>query len=69
MLMLIFIGHLYQKKMFQDVKSAMTADTELPIPITKHLFCITVDASLVGLGAVLFQLKEEIKILVSSHNS
>ena len=40
----------------------MTADTELPIPITKHPFFITVDSSLVGLGAVLFQMNEENKI-------
>ena len=37
----------------------MTAETELTIPNIKHPFCITVDASLVGLGAVLFQRNEE----------
>ena len=47
----------------------MTADTELTIPNTKHSFFITVDASLVGLGAVLFQMNEENKIKVFSYNS
>ena len=36
------------EKIFQDVKNAMTAETELIIPNTKHPFFITVDASLVG---------------------
>ena len=39
---------------FQNIKNTMTAETELTIPNTKHPFFITVDASLVGLGAVLF---------------
>ena len=47
----------------------MTAETELTIPNTKHPFFITVDASLVGLGAVLFQMKEENKMRVVSYNS
>ena len=55
--------------MFQDVKNSMTADTELTIPNTKHPFFITVDASLVGLGAVLFQMNEENKMKVISYNS
>ena len=33
------------EKIFQDVKNAMTADTELTIPNTKHPIFITVDAS------------------------
>ena len=33
------------EKTFQDVKNAMTAETELTIPNTKHPFFITVDAS------------------------
>ena len=41
------------RKIFQDVKNAMTADTELTIPNTKHPFFITVDASLVGLGCLI----------------
>ena len=32
------------EKILQDVKSAMTADTESTIPNTKHPFFITVDA-------------------------
>ena len=46
----------------------MTADTELTIPDTKLPFFITVDASLVGLGAVLFQKNEEKKLKVISSN-
>ena len=57
------------EKIFQDVKNSMTADTELSIPNTKHPFFITVDASLVGLGAVLFQMNEENKMKVISYNS
>ena len=57
------------KKIFQDVKNAMTADTELTIPNTTHPFFITVDASLVGLGAVLFQMNEDNKMRVISYNS
>ena len=57
------------EKMFQDVKSAMTAETEITISNTKHPFFITVDASLVGLGAVLFQMNEENKMRVISYNS
>ena len=45
----------------------MTADTELTIPNTTHPFFITVDASLVGLGAVLFQMNEENKMKVISY--
>ena len=54
---------------FQNVKNTMTADTELTIPNTKHPFFITVDASLVGLGAVLFQMNETNKMKVISYNS
>ena len=57
------------EKIFQDVKRVMTADTELTIPNTKHPFFITVDASLVGLGAVLFPMNEENKMKVISYNS
>ena len=45
----------------------MTAETELTIPNTKHPFFITVDASLVSLGAVLFQMNEK-KMRVISYN-
>ena len=47
----------------------MTAETELTTPNTKHPFFINVDASLVGLGAVLFQMNEENKMRVISYNS
>ena len=47
----------------------MTAETELTILNTKHTLFITVDASLVGLGAVLFQMNEENKMRVISYNS
>ena len=47
----------------------MTADTEKTIPNTKHPFFITVDASSVGIGAVLFQMNEENKMKVISQNS
>ena len=57
------------EKVLQDVKNAMDAETELTIPNTKHPFFITVDASLVGLGAVLFQLNEDSKMRVISYNS
>ena len=57
------------RKIFQDVKNAMTAETELTISNTKHPFFITVDTSLVGLGAVLIQMNEENKTRVISYNS
>ena len=56
------------EKMFQNVKNAMIAETELTIPNTKHPLFITLDASLVGLGAVLFQLNEDSKMRVISYN-
>ena len=55
-------------KIFQDIKNKMTAETELTIPNTKHPVFITVDASLVGFGAVLFQMNEN-KMRVISYNS
>ena len=58
-----------QEKLFQHVKNKMTAETELTIPNTKHPFFITVDASLVGLGAVLFQMNDDSKMRVISYNS
>ena len=48
---------------------SLTSETELTIPNTKHPFFITVDASLIGLGAVLFQLNEQNKMKVISYNS
>ena len=48
---------------------SLTSETELTIPNTKHQFFITVDASLIGLGAVLFQINEQNKMKVISYNS
>ena len=48
---------------------SLTSETELTLPNTKHPFFITVDASLIGLGAVLFQLNEQNKMKVISYNS
>ena len=48
---------------------SLTSETELTIPNTKHPFFITVDASLIRLGAVLFQLNEQNKMKVISYNS
>ena len=57
------------ESLFQKLKMSLTSETELTIPDTKHPFFITVDASLIGLGAVLFQLNEQNKMKVISHNS
>ena len=57
------------KSLFQKLKMSLTSETELTIPNTKHPFFITVDASLIGLGAVLFQLNEQNKMKVISYNS
>ena len=57
------------ESIFQKLKMSLTSDTELTIPNTKHPFLITVDASLNGLGAVLFQLNEQNKMKVISYNS
>ena len=47
---------------------SLTSGTELTIPNTKHPFNITVDASLIGLGAVLYQLNEQNQKKVISYN-
>ena len=57
------------ERLFQKLKMSLTSETELTIPNTKHPFFITVDASLIGLGAVLFQLKDQNKMKVISYNS
>ena len=54
---------------FRTLKTSLTSDTELSIPNTKHPFFITVDASLIGLGAVLFQSNEQNQMKVMSYNS
>ena len=48
---------------------SLTSETELTIPNTEHPFFITADASLIGLGAVLFQLNDQNKMKVISYNS
>ena len=57
------------ERLFQKLKMSLTSETEVTIPNTKHPFFITVDASLLGLGAVLFQLNEQNKMKVISYNS
>ena len=54
---------------YQKLKMSLTSETELTIPNTKHPRFITVDALLIGLGAVLFQLNEDNKMKVISYNS
>ena len=49
------------ESLFQKLKMSLTSETEITIPNTKHPFFITVNASLIGLGAVLFQLNEQNK--------
>ena len=57
------------ERLFQKLKMSLTSETDLTIPNTKHPFFITVDASLIGLGAVLFQLNDQNKMKVLSYNS
>ena len=57
------------ERIFQTLKTSLTSDTELTIPNTKHPFFITVDASLIALGADFFQLKEQNQMKVISYNS
>ena len=57
------------ERLFQTLKTSLTSDTALTIPNTKHPFFITVYASLIGLGAVLFQLNEQNQMKVISYNS
>ena len=57
------------ESLFQKPKMSLSSATELTIPNTKHSLFITVDASLIGLGAVLFQLNEQNKMKVISYNS
>ena len=57
------------ESLFQKLKMSLTSETELTKPNTKHPCFITVDASLIGLGAVLFQLNKQTKMKVMSYNS
>ena len=56
-------------KLFNQFKHSLTKDAELAIPNTTHPFYITVDASLIGLGAVLFQPNSQNKMQIISYNS
>ena len=53
-------------KLFNEIKNSLTKNTELAIPNTDFPFYILVDASLIGLGAVLFQPNKENKMQVLS---
>ena len=55
--------------LFQKLETSLASETELTIPNTKHLFLITVDASLIGIGAVLFQVNENNKMKGIFYNS
>ena len=57
------------ERLIQTLKTSLTSDTALTLPKTKHPFFITVDDSLIGLGAVLFQLNEHKQMKVISYNS
>ena len=56
-------------KLFIEIKASLSKDAELVISNTTHLFHITVDASLTGLGAILFQPSTDNKMQVISFNS
>ena len=56
-------------KLFNQIKLSLSKDAELAIPNTTHPFYITVDASLIGLGEVLFQPNSNNKMHVISYNS
>ena len=59
-------GQIKHESLFQKLKMSLTSETEVTIPNTKHPFFITVDASFIGLSAVLFQLNEQDKTKVIS---
>ena len=42
-------------KLFNEIKTSLAEDAELAIPNTTHTFYITVDVSLIGLGAIIIQ--------------
>ena len=56
-------------KLFNEIKLFLSKDAELANPNTTHLFYRTVDASLFGPGAVLFQPNAHNKMQVISYNS
>ena len=47
------------ERLYKQMKSALTLFSELIIPDSKDSFFVTVDASSIGLGAVLFQIKDD----------
>ena len=56
-------------KLFNQIELSLSKDAELAILNTTHPFYIIVDASLIGLGAVLFQPNSNNKLQVISYNS
>ena len=56
-------------KLYNEFKLSLSKNAELAIPNTTHPFYITVDASIIGLGAVLFQPNANNKMQVISYNS
>ena len=56
-------------KPLNQIKLSLSKDAELAIPNTTHPFYITVDASLIVLGAVLFQPNSKNKMQIISHKS
>ena len=56
-------------KLLNEIKLSLSKNAELAIPNTNHPFYITVDASLIGLGAVLFQPNTHNKMQRISYNS
>ena len=56
-------------KLSNQIKLSLSKEAELAIPNTTHPFYITVDASSIGLGAVLFQPNSNNKMQIISYNS
>ena len=56
-------------ELFESIKLSLKKEAELVIPNTSKPFYITVDASLIGLGAVLFQPNSNNKMQGISYNS
>ena len=54
---------------FQTLKTLLTSDRKLTVPNTTHPFFITVDASLIGLGACYFHYDEQNQLKIISYNS
>ena len=51
------------------METSLSNHTQLAVPITTHPFYITVDASLLGLAAKLFQANTDNKMQVMTYNS